>query len=98
MAYPHSLEPLLSTAELRLLGYLHQKWPSSSTVTPRTTSLAGGDQSNAAFVDMVQTLNDNGLISYEAFLIDATSGLRFIETVITPRGKATLRSAELYAL
>ncbi len=97
MAYTHSLEPQLSTAELRLLGYLYQKWPLSASVTPRTASLVGNDNGNAAFVDMMQTLNDNGLISYEAFLIEASSGLRFIETMITPRGKEALRLAVVEA-
>ena len=46
---------------------------------------------------MIQSLNDNGLILYEAFLMEASSGLRFIEMMITPRGKAALRMAEVEA-
>lgn len=98
MAYIHPLEPQLSISELRLLGHLHQKWPVSATVTPRIAPLVGNGLANAEFVEMIQTLNDNGLISYEAFLIDASSGMRFIETIITPRGKAALQAAEVHAL
>lgn len=97
LAYTTHLEPELSHAALRLLGHLNQKWPSSATVTPRTISPAAGSDDNAEFVDMVQSLNDNGMISYEAFLIDSSSGMRFIETIITPRGKATFRTSEALA-
>jgi hypothetical protein len=90
-------EPQLSPADLRLLGHLHQKWPTSTTVTPFTVSLSPTDDGRAAFVSMMQTLSDNGLISYEAFLMQPSLGLRFIGTMITARGKAALRSATVHA-
>lgn len=90
-------DPQLSPADLRLLGHLHEKWPTSTTVTPFTVLLSPNDEGRAAFVSMMQTLTDNGLISYEAFLMQPSVGLRFIGTTITARGKAALRSATVHA-
>jgi hypothetical protein len=86
-------EPL-SPAEARLLGYLVQKWPVSTTLTPYTVPLASG---HAEFVDIVQTLCDNGLISYEAFLMQSSQGLRYMGVTITARGKAALQSMSVAA-
>jgi hypothetical protein len=97
MAYAHCSETQLSTNQLGLLGYLNQKWPLSMTVTPKATAKTGAAMDRGEFVDMVQTLSDNGLISYEAFLIEATVGARFLETLITQRGKAALHAAEVHA-
>ncbi len=95
MANTQPLEHHLSMAELRLLGHLNRMWPQTETVRPETAAMAERD--NAEFVDMIQSLNDNGLILYEAFLMEASAGLRFVETMITPRGKAALRLAEVEA-
>ena len=68
MAYAQSFETALSIDELNVLGFLDRQWPVPATVTPRV----GNDDDNRAsdatgFVETVQTLNDNGLILYEAF-------------------------------
>ena len=97
MDMTESFQPNLSVAELRLLGHLNRKWPLTETVRPETAAMGGTASNNAEFVDMIQSLNDNGLILYEAFLMEASSGLRFIEMMITPRGKAALRMAEVEA-
>jgi hypothetical protein len=97
MGHFDATEPQLSPTDLRLLGYLNQKWPASATVTPHTVALAGRENARAEFVDMMQTLSDNGLISYEAFLMQSSLGLRFIGTMITARGKAALQSAAVHA-
>jgi hypothetical protein len=97
MVYTQPIEPQLSPADLRLLGYLNQKWPASTTVTPNTVPFAANGNARAEFVDMMQTLSDNGLISYEAFLMQSSLGLRFIGTMITARGKAALQSATVHA-
>jgi hypothetical protein len=94
MGYFDAIEPQLSLADLRLLGYLKQKWPMSTTVTPYTVPIAAG---HAEFVDIIQTLSDNGLIAYEAFLMQSSQGLRFIGMTITARGKAALHSATVHA-
>jgi hypothetical protein len=94
MGYFEATGPQLSPADLRLLGFLNQKWPMSTTLTPYTVPVASG---HAEFVDIIQTLSDNGLISYEAFLMQSSQGLRFIGTMITARGKAALQSATVQA-
>lgn len=97
MAFNHPIEPQLSPAHLRLLAYLHQKWPTSTTMTPNTVPFAANGNARAEFVDMMQTLSDNGLVSYEAFLMQSSLGPRFIGTMITARGKSTLQSAIVHA-
>lgn len=96
MALTHNPEPQLSTSEVRVLGYLYQKWPFATTVTKHSIP-ANGVAANADFVATLQSLSDNGLVTYEAFLIEASLGMRFIETMITPKGKAVLRAAEVNA-
>ncbi len=97
MAYTYMLEPAFSADELAVLGYLDQQWPNSATVTANVLPFAERSVDKSEFVDLVQTLNDNGLILYEAFLMEASLGLRFIETMITARGRAALKSAEVHA-
>ena len=97
MPYTSVLEPAFSADELAVLGYLDQQWPHPSTVTTKVMPFAERPVNRSEFVDVVQTLSDNGLILYEAFLIEASSGLRFIETMITARGRAALRSTEVHA-
>ena len=97
MAYTHTLEPAISADELMVLGYLDRHWPLSAAVTVDLLPVTDHPIDKSEFVDLIQTLNDNGLISYEAFLMEASSGLRFIETMITARGRAALRTADMDA-
>jgi DNA-binding MarR family transcriptional regulator len=96
MVHPQFLEAHLSTEELHVLGYLNEQWPNAATITPNAIT-SSGQIEKTAFVDVIQSLNDNGLILYEAFVMGAESGLRFIETMITARGRAALRSAQVAA-
>jgi hypothetical protein len=96
MVYTQSLEPQLSQLELRVLGFLNQRWPSTATVTPHIVP-AAESADRAAFVEAIQSLSDNGLISYEAFLMGTGSSLRFVETMITARGRAALRTPQFAA-
>ena len=94
MAYAQSFEPALSIDELNVLGFLDRQWPVPATVTPGVRNGNGNGAQvpgPAEFVETVQALNDNGLILYEAFLIEASSGTRFVDAMITARGKAALR-------
>jgi hypothetical protein len=92
MSYAQSFEPALSNDELTVLGFLDHHWPLPATVTPGVRNGNGAPAPEPAdFVETVQTLNDNGLILYEAFLIEASSGTRFIDAMITARGRAALR-------
>lgn len=97
MAYTQTLEPAVSTNELTVLGYLDRHWPYSATVTAKVLLPYQRDINKSDFVDLIQSLNDKGFILYEVFLIDAPTGLRFIETMITARGRAALRSGEMHA-
>lgn len=97
MAYTHTLEPAISDEELMVLGYLDRHWPLTATMTVGLLPITDRPKDKSEFVDLIQTLNDNGLISYEAFVVEALSGLRFIETMITARGRAALRTAEVEA-
>ena len=97
MVYTQPNEPQLSPTDLRLLGYLNQKWPTSVTVTQHSVPFSGNLTERAEFVEMMQTLTDNGLISYEAFLVQSSVGLRFMGTMITARGKAALQSSAIHA-
>lgn len=96
MVFPQSLEPHLSQMELRVLGFLNQRWPSTATISPHIVpAIESADRT--AFVHSIQSLNDNGLISYEAFLMGTGSSLRFVESMITARGRAVLRDAQVAA-
>jgi hypothetical protein len=96
MVTVQSFEPPLSQIELRVLRYLGQHWPAATTVTPNIMpTLASEDR--AAFVNSIQALNDNGMVSYEAFVMETGSSVRFVETMITARGRAALRDAQLVA-
>lgn len=94
MAFTDATQPQLSPAELRVLAHLNQKWPLSATLTPYTVPVASG---HAEFVDIIQTLSDNGLVSYEAFLMQSSQGLRYIGMTITARGKFALQAASVHA-
>lgn len=97
MAYAHMLEPAVSADELTVLGYLDRHWPQSATVTPKMLLQSHRSIDKLEFVDLIQTLSDSGMISYEAFLMEASSGLRFVETMITARGRAALKSGDIHA-
>jgi hypothetical protein len=89
--------PSLSKAERYLLGYLNEKWPTPVTVTPHTTTFVTGFIPRIEFVEIMQALNDNGLISYEAFLMQSSLGVRFIGATITAKGKSALQAAAAHA-
>ena len=97
MAYTQTLEPAVSADELTVLKFLDRHWPHSTTVTTKVLPRSTHPIDKSEFVDLIQSLSDNGLILYEAFLMEASSGLRFIETMITARGRAALKSAEIHA-
>lgn len=98
MAYAQSFEPALSTAELNVLEFLERKWPIPATVTPGVLAERSAEVfGKSEFVESIQHLSDNGLILYEAFLIEASSGMRFTDTMITARGKAALRQCNVDA-
>lgn len=98
MAYVQSFDAALSMAELNVLDFLDRKWPVAATVTQDVIVGRGVESlGRAAFVEAIQTLSDNGLILYEAFLVDASVGVRFTETMITARGKAALRQCNVDA-
>ncbi|GAA0485232.1 hypothetical protein GCM10009096_29910 [Parasphingorhabdus litoris] len=97
MTSAYSPEANLSETERYVLGSLNQAWPSASTMTPDVIESEDNGRNPALFVDTVQTLSDNGMILYEAFLTGAASGPRFLDTMITARGKAALQSTDIDA-
>ena len=94
MTYAYSPEASLSETERSVLRSLNDVWPLSATVTPAMIASNGNGGNPAQFVDVIQALSDNGMILYEAFLTGQSSGPRFLDTVITARGKAMLQEAE----
>lgn len=94
MTCAYSPEATLSSAERCVLGTLNQAWPSAATMTPEVIRSCESGDDKTAFVDMVQNLSDNGMILYEAFLTGASSEPRFLDSMITARGKAALQSSE----
>ncbi|MEW4467717.1 hypothetical protein AB1K62_07800 [Parasphingorhabdus sp. JC815] len=94
MTRAYSPEANLSATERSVLGSLNKVWPSATIMTP--TSLGTNDtvDNPLLFVDAVQTLSDNGMLLYEAFLTGQASGPRFLDTMITARGKAALNAVE----
>lgn len=94
----HPPETTLTTAEKCVLGTLNQAWPASATMTPEAvcnrTQSDGGLPDQAAFVNLVQNLSDNGMILYEAFLMGVETGPRFLRSMITARGRAALQSED----
>ncbi len=97
MTPAYSPEATLSDTELYVLGSLNQAWPSSATMTPDVIESEDKGSNPALFVDTVQTLSDNGMILYEAFLTGSGSGPRFLDSMITARGKAALQSSDIDA-
>lgn len=97
MTCADSPEANLSDTERAVLRSLNEAWPSSATMTPAMIASEdrGGDP--AQFVDVIQMLSDNGMILYEAFLTGQSSGPRFLDMVITARGKAELQKADTAA-
>ena len=93
MTCAYSAEATLSDTERFVLRSLNEAWPSSATMTPAMIASKDYDGALAQFVDVIQTLSDNGMILYEAFLTGQSSGPRFLDTVITARGKAALQEA-----
>lgn len=91
MTCAYSPEASLSDTERSVLTSLNEAWPSSATVTPAMIASKDCGGSPAQFVDLIQTLSDNGMILYEAFLAGQSSGPRFLDVVITARGKAALQ-------
>ena len=97
MAYSLMLEPAFSADELLVMGHLDRHWPQSTTLTHKTVLQSYRPIDKLEFVDLIQSLSDSGMISYEAFLMEASSGFRFVETMITARGRAALKAAEIHA-
>lgn len=97
MTSAYSPEANLSETERYVLGSLNQAWPSAATMTPDVIESEENRGNPALFVDVVQGLSDNGMILYEAFLTGKSSGPRFLDTMITARGKAALQSADIDA-
>ncbi len=97
MTPAYSPEAHLSETERYVLGSLNQAWPSAATMTPDVIDSQEASSNPAMFVDAVQTLSDNGMILYEAFLTGHASGPRFLDTMITARGKAALQSTDIDA-
>ncbi|MEH6758022.1 MAG: hypothetical protein V7676_10950 [Parasphingorhabdus sp.] len=95
MTFAYSSEATLSETERYVLGSLNQSWPSPATMTPAVLQTRHGESDSAHFVNIVQTLSDNGMILYEAFLTSKSSGPRFLDTMITARGKAALQSSDI---
>lgn len=91
MTCAYSPEATLSDTELSVLESLNEAWPASTIVTPAMVAFNGCGGNPAHFVDAIQTLSDNGLILYEAFLAGQSTGPRFLDVVITARGKAALQ-------
>lgn len=96
MTSAYSPEANLSETERYVLGSLNQAWPSAATMSPDMIESADAGTNPALFVDVVQTLSDNGMILYEAFLTGTGSGPRFLDTMITARGKAALQSVDMH--
>ncbi|HEY9091948.1 hypothetical protein [Parasphingorhabdus sp.] len=97
MTYAYSPEATLSEIEFSVLRSLNDVWPSPVTMTPSTVVSNGNGGEPAHFVDVIQTLSDNGMVLYEAFLTGQSSGPRFLDMVITARGKAALNEADVGA-
>ncbi len=97
MTPAYSPEAHLSETELYVLGSLNQAWPSAATMTPDVIGSDDNGGNPALFVDVVQGLSDNGMILYEAFLTGQSSGPRFLDTMITARGKAALQTTDMEA-
>lgn len=94
MRRAYSPEATLSETERSVLGSLNKIWPSATTMTPAIIGSKDSSDNPMLFVDIVQTLSDNGMILYEAFLTGQPSGPRFLDTMITARGKAALQAAD----
>ncbi len=94
MTFAYSPEAKLSDTERYVLGSLNQAWPEAATMTPDAIESEEASGNPALFVDAVQSLSDNGMILYEAFLTGHATGPRFLDTMITARGKAALQSID----
>lgn len=95
MAFAQSTLPALSAAELDVLDYLERRWPTPATVASSIFAPNADDAAKHIFIETVQRLSDNGFILYEAYLVSASSGTRFIDAMITARGRAALRQCNV---
>jgi len=94
MTCAHAPESNLSSAERCVLGVLDQAWPATATVTPDLIQSEERQYAKTTFVEIIQHLSDNGMVLYEAFLAGSASEPRFLDMMITARGKAALHSLD----
>lgn len=81
-------EPLDAAAlVIRALG---QSWPILETLTPASLGLDESEADLVAFVTAVQQLSDEGLISYEALIVNRDTA-RLVDAGLTARGRASTR-------
>ena len=69
------------------LGYLHARWPDAVTIKPSTFEAVLPVQQNL-FVEVIQSLIDEGLISVEFFIIGSADEPMARETVLTRKGSS----------
>lgn len=81
-------EPLDAAALLiRALG---QSWPILETLTPASLGLDDSETDLVGFVTAVQQLSDEGMISYEALVVNRDTA-RLVDAGLTARGRAAIR-------
>jgi hypothetical protein len=68
---------------------LQDRWPSLTALTPASIGLADDGESTREFLKIVQSLSDEGFLTYEALVINA-DGAVVIDAALTARGREAL--------
>ncbi|MHA6719539.1 hypothetical protein ACX40Y_08795 [Sphingomonas sp. RS6] len=68
---------------------LQDRWPSVTALTPASIGLADDHDSTREFLKIVQSLSDDGFLTYEALVVDADGAL-VIDAALTARGREAL--------
>lgn len=69
----------------RILSIVGRNWPTFLTLKPSDVGVSG-DADVILFLQAVQNLCDEGLLSYEALVVDEL-GVRILEAGLTTRGR-----------
>lgn len=90
MLSPDRATPEPPDAAALLIHALGRSWPILETLTPASIGLEDGEASLVGFLTAVQQLSDEGMISYEALVVNRDS-VRLVDAGLTARGRASIR-------
>lgn len=91
MLSPDRATPEPPDAAALLIRALGQSWPILETLTPASLGLDESEADLVGFVTAVQQLSDEGMIMYEALVVNRDTA-RLVDAGLTARGRASIRA------